>query len=169
MRGFRITVFVLGFVSFSGELIRHSYVRWVEHHSSVLDKYDQVDKEIKEAPSLAFLDKRYGEEFEKQKAAPGSQRPDQYNPSSAVFKFHQAIIDWERRENEVRELRYYWAAGVVALVLAIPCSWFRNEWLSMALQVVGFVEMAWWTSPSLAGPSREFSRLLENKIVLTFV
>src|SRR3990172_433544 len=143
MRGLRLTVFILAFLSLTAELIRHSYVRWIEDHTSVLDKYEAVDKEIKEATSLAALEKRYAEELEKQKATKESQPSTQFIPQSPVFKLRQAITDWERRENQIRALRYFWVGGLVCLLLALVCHWRGVQWVSVTLQIAGFAEMAW--------------------------
>jgi len=169
MRGLRLTVFILAFLSLTAELIRHSYVRWIEDHTSVLDKYEAVDKEIKEATSLAALEKRYAEELEKQKATKESQPSTQFIPQSPVFKLRQAITDWERRENQIRALRYFWVGRLVCFLLALVCHWRGLQWVSVTLQIAGFAEMTWWTSPSfgLAGAVQEFTRLLDNKIVFT--
>jgi hypothetical protein len=170
MRGLRLTIFILVFLSLTAELIRHSYVRWIENHTSVLDKYDEVDKEIKEATSIAALEKRYAEELEKQNAAKEHQPSAQFNRESPpVSKLRQAIADWERRENEIRELRYSWAGGLACLLLALVCHWRGQQWVSVTLQIAGFAEMTWWTSPSLGlvGAAHEYTRLLDNKITFT--
>ena len=181
MRALRLTVFILVFLCLAAELMRHTYIRWVKNHVSVLDKYDTVASEIKEATSLTALEKRYAEELEKEKAAKQSEPAvlggrsglagefQAVNPESPVFKLRQAITDWEQRENQIRELRYFWVGGLVCLLLALVCHWRGLQWLSITLQIAGFAEMTWWTSPSLglSGAAEEFTRLLNNKIVFT--
>lgn len=172
MRGLRLTVFVVAFLSLTAELMRHSYVRWVEDHTSVLDKYETVDKEIKDATSLAVLETRYAEALEKEKVEKATQSREgaaQYNPESPVFKLRQAIAGWERAENQIRELRYFWVGGLVCLLLALVCHWRGLDWLSITLQIAAFAEMTWWTTPSFVpmGPEQEGTRLLGNKIVFT--
>jgi hypothetical protein len=169
MRGLRLTVFILVFLFLAAELMRHSYVRWIENHVSVVDKYEVVDKEIKEATSLSALERRYAEELEKQKTTRESQPSGRFNPDSPVFKLRQAIIEWERGENQIRELRYFWLGGFVCLLLAIVCYWLGLSWMSITLQIAGFSEMTWWTTPSfgLTGATQEFTRLLDNKIAFT--
>lgn len=129
MRGLRLTVFVVAFLSLTAELMRHSYVRWVEDHTSVLDKYETVDKEIKDATSLAVLETRYAEALEKEKVEKATQSREgaaQYNPESPVFKLRQAIAGWERAENQIRELRYFWVGGLVPLASScVSLAWAR--------------------------------------------
>ena len=185
MRGLRFTLFALAFVSLTAELIRHGYVRFVESHQSVLDEYDALRTEIKEATSLEALRKRYAEELDKEKAreaqqpsAPGAAGAGApfpgfraQNPESPVFKLRQAITEWEQTENQIRELWFFWGAGVLCLLLAVVCHWRGAHWLSTCLQAAGFAEMTWWTTPSftLGGAVQEFSRLLDNKLVFTTV
>ncbi len=177
MRGLKLTVFILAFLCLVAELVRHTYIRWVENYTSVLDKYETVRSEIKEAPSLAALEKLYAEELEKEKVAQQSAgrpfvppgRSGAISAGSPLFPLREAITDWERRENQIRELRYFWAGGFVCLLLALVCHWRGLQWLSITLQATGFAEMTWWTSPSfnLGGAAREFMRLLDNKIAFT--
>src|SRR5437764_10235993 len=122
MRGLRITLFILVFLSLAADLMRHTYVRWVEDHTSVLDKYQTVDKEIKDATSLSGLERRFAEETEKEKATRETPDVPRYDVPPTV-KFRQAIADWERRENQIRELRYFCTGGLGCLVLALLCHW----------------------------------------------
>jgi hypothetical protein len=41
------------------------------------------------------------------------------------------------------------------------------EWAALALQILAFAEMIYWTSPSLLGARAEFTRLLNYKLAFT--
>ncbi|HEV8581642.1 MAG TPA: hypothetical protein VGX68_21450 [Thermoanaerobaculia bacterium] len=50
-------------------------------------------------------------------------------------------------------------------MLAVLFHWRGYQWIAMALLILGFSEMEWWTSPSFfGGAQQEFTRLIENKI-----
>src|SRR2546428_6615304 len=152
MRGLKLTLFVLVFVSLTAEFIRHAYVRFVENHQSVLDEYDAVRSEIRKATSLQALQRRYAEELEKEKAnkqkqhavgpegIPGARFQPQ-DPESPVFKLRQAITAWEQTENNIRELRFFWGAGLVCLLVAVVCHWRGGHSLSASPQAAGLVGM----------------------------
>ena len=177
MRAVRLTVFVLATLCLSAQLVRHTYVRWLERHESVLDKYDTVKSEIMTSASLESLEKRFAEELAKEKAererkrAARTQEKEANEPYEqlASDKLRDAIQDWERKRNEVRELRYFWAAGAGFLVLAALLRRRAGSWLALTLQIAGISEMVWWTSPSFGfgGSQQEFARLLDNKIAFT--
>lgn len=185
MRGLRFTLFALAFVSLTAELVRHSYIRFVEKHESVLDHYDAIRNEIKGATSLETLRQRYAEELDKDKAAKAQQppsSPDGGGPApgfvredseSPVVKLRQAITNWEEADNSILELRFFWGAGLALLLLALACHLRGFAWLSVCLQAAGFAEMTWWTSPTysyvltMGAANEEFSRLLENKLAFT--
>ncbi len=181
MRALRLTLFVLLLMAFGGQLVRHSYVRWLEPRNSVLDKYDsKAAATAKDARSLEELDRAYSQalakekvELEAEEKAPQSPeqrrrfRPDERPPT---FELKMAIQEWEGRQRDLRELRYFFAAGVIALLLAFVCERFRMAWAAVALCGLAFAEMLWWTTISWhSGPWREYDRLLDNKLALTAV
>jgi len=164
MRSLRLAVFIIAFSVMSAELMRHSYIRWVENHTSVLDKYDPIDRQIKEASSLATLEKLYAEALERAKAE-NRVGPNQFDPDTS--RLRQAIVEWEHRSNEVREVRYYWIVGLGCLLLALLLHWRRSPWISITLQIVGFSEMSWWLTPSFSNITSESGRVLDNKILFS--
>jgi hypothetical protein len=187
MRTLKVVVFLLTFLCLSAQLIRHIYVRWVQEQGSVLDKYARaVHQEIRNATSLQALDKLYAAAVKKAreeaaKAAKTRPQPaenpcdysepqDPANSSMEVLALRTAIEDWERKSNEVREVRFYWAWGFLAVALAAVCHRRGWQWAAMALLLLGFSEMEWWTSPSfMGGAQQEFTRLLDNKILFTIL
>jgi cytosine/uracil/thiamine/allantoin permease len=84
------------------------------------------------------------------------------------MKLREAINDWERKSNEIRELRYFWLVGFLALLAGAWAFRRGSEWPGVALYFLAFSEMIWWTSPSFGGgPEQEFTRLLDQKILFT--
>ena len=185
MRRLKLIIFILAFLCLSAQLIRHVYVRWVEDQNSVLHKYEQsVQQEIRSATSLQALEKRYAAEVKKarEEAAKApktrtvtaensrgtTEAQDPADQSMEVLALRNAIQDWEQKSNQIRELRFYWACGLLAVALAALCHWRGFQWAAMPLLILGFLEMEWWTSPSfLGGAQQEFTRLLDNKILFT--
>ena len=182
MRGLKLVVFLLSLLALSSQLIRHAYVRWVENRESVLFQYEAPEKsEIRDAMSLAALEARYKKELERARVdaekeprpfgADGVtpvERPEpedaaRYDPK--VMELSQAIREWERLENEVAELKFYWFCGLGAQLLAGAGFALRWHWPAVALTILGFSEMIWATSPSFSGDAdHQFVRLLNAKI-----
>jgi hypothetical protein len=177
LKSLRLTLFVLLLMALGGQLVRHSYVRWFEPRQSVLDKYDSSAKaKARAAQSLGELDRLYGEALAKEKAeanVPEGSKPEhRFRPDEmpATFELKSAIEQWEHRERDIRELRFFFGAGVLALVLAFACERLRMVWASVALGALAFCEMLWWTSVSWrSGLWQEYDRLLDNKLVLTLL
>jgi len=44
-----------------------------------------------------------------------------------------------------------------------------NRWFGAALVIAGFSEFIYWTSPTFIGATREFDKLLANKLALSVV
>ena len=81
-------------------------------------------------------------------------------------------MDWEGKSREISKLRFYWLLGFVFLLLGYSAYRWLNEWLGLSGVIVGFSEMIFWASPSAYFPflgSREFERLLHNKLVLALI
>jgi hypothetical protein len=180
MRPLKILVFLLALVAASAQLARHVYVRWVEDRSSVLQRHERpVKTVIREATSLQALEKRYAAELKRARieavanaAKRRAEDPD-YDPEAAaradsqVSALRDAIQDWERKTNEIRELWYFWSFGLAALLIGAWSHRRGHSWLGMAFYVLAFAEMR-WTSPSFfGGAEQEFTRLLDHKIGFT--
>jgi hypothetical protein len=179
MRALRLTLFVLLLMSFVGQLVRHSYVRWIEPRHSVLDKYDTADQaKVKAATSLDELDRLYAKELAKEEAASTEQdeAPPRKRPRLVgrqmppLFELEEAIKQWEGRERDILELRFFFGAGALCLVIAFLCERRGLSWAAVSLAIAAFVEMLWWTTVSWhSGLWREYDRLLDNKLLLTVV
>lgn len=96
----------------------------------------------------------------------GEQHKEDYERKSDL---KEAIFEWEKRSNEIFELRMFWIFGFVFFLIGVILSVKSYDWLGMAFIAPGVIEMIWWTSPSfgLAGSPHEFDRLLMNKLLFT--
>ena len=191
MKPLQATCLVLSVLLLSMQLVRHIYVKYLENTSSVMDEFDpkSVQREIENAETLAELVEKYRparkreDELEaimkeKVKDLPENDREKFRNEFQIEHEkdyarsreLRLAIVSWESKAKEIRELRILWGFGV-GLLLAGCLLYFVNRWLGMAFVIPGIVEMMWWTSPSFrfAGTVKEFERLLTNKLVLTGV
>jgi hypothetical protein len=166
------TLFIIAFLGLLPQTIRHLYVRWAEPSTSVLDKYETPVKEgIKKASSLDELVKQYDEARKKTPEAEGSTVDSRVilAETSNVLLLQGAIQEWEGRTKEIFELRFFWGCGFVLLLMGIFCYGQTYLWLGLSLITAGITEMIWWTSPSFrwAGGSKEFDKLLTNKIIFS--
>jgi hypothetical protein len=164
------------------------YHRWLEPRTSVLDKYDRpLAPEIDAALSLEELVRRYEplrQEVErvraerKPRAVPGMppgipSSLDEFDqePFKSERQLHEAITTWESRAREIRAVRFHWATGLGFAVIGFIAYRALNRWFGLSLVIVGFFQMVYWTSPEFTsvflGGTREFDRLLTNKLVLS--
>ena len=176
---------ILVFLALISQTIRHVYMLWIEPRGSVLDKYDKPRKsEIDAATSLDELMRRY-EPVRKQvdearqaraKAAAepgaGSGVPpyleEREEPFRSERELSQAIREWEQKSKEIRELWFFWTVGLVVLVLGMVL-YRKNRWFGLTLIIAALAEFIYWTSPTFFGGTREFDRLLWNKLLFTLV
>jgi hypothetical protein len=157
-----------------------------------LDRYEQTDTDraIQEAASLQELLDHYDqakqrfEELEaERKALEENLSKDDRDVVREKFRedhkaeyereddLRDAISTWEEKSNEIRELRVFWTFGFVLFGVGLFLQRRGQDWLGMALIIPGIVEMIWWTSPSFRfiGSPKEFDRLLDNKLLFTFI
>jgi hypothetical protein len=181
MRALKLLIFLLTMLSGTAQLARHVYVRWVEQRASVLHRYEQsLATTIRGADSLAKLETQYATELKRARreaaARATEKRPDDgdFDPEAAanadpkVTALREAITDWEAKSNEIRELRYFWFVGLLALAAGAWAFRRGNEWFGISLYALAFSEMIWCTSPAFfGGAEREFARLLDQKILFT--
>lgn len=191
MKGLQTTCFILAVSILSVQSVRHFYVRFFETTASVLDKYDEeeIEKEIEEAELLDQLVAKYDpakkrkDELEalmeeEAKKKPEKEREafrnefqeDHIEDYRRAWILKSAILDWESKSKEIRELRIFWAFGFGLFVVGcIVYLW--SSWLGMAILLPGATEMIWWTSPdlNLSGTVQEFERLLNNKLIFTII
>jgi hypothetical protein len=192
MKALKITLFLLAVLVLTTQFARHVYVRYLEPRGSVLDKYGQTEtkKAIKTAVSLDELVSRYdaarkrvdalNEQREKAESNLSKDNRDLFRDRfgekhkedyERQTDLKEAISEWEKRSEEIYELRMFWLFGL-AFFLAGAILFVKGQgWLGMAFIVPGIVEMIWWTSPSFgfAGSPHEFDRLLMNKLLFTIV
>jgi hypothetical protein len=178
MRKLQITLFILGFAALGSQTLRHIYVKWLEPRTSALEKYqEKVESDISKSKSLQELlslyDQAYKDvqEFEKaHSVAPGQYRDTTKEPYYTQVKLQRAIQDVEERRKQISEVVFFFITGS-ALVLIGIVGFRRNAWLGIALIILGFAEIIWWTSPSFRnfGAQVEFERLLTIKLVLSAI
>lgn len=192
MKALKITIFLLAVLVLTTQLARHIYVRYLEPRSSVLDKYEQTEtkKAIKTAVSLNDLVDRYDvakkrvdDLDEQRKKAESSMSKDDRDVFRDKYAeehkadyerendLKDAIREWEKRSEEIFELRMFWFFGFAFFLTGALLFVKERAWLGMAFVIPGIVEMIWWTSPSfgLSGSPHEFDRLLMNKLLFTVV
>ncbi len=180
MKRLQITLFIIAFLILGTQSFRHLYVKWIEPRSSVLDSYrEPVDTAIASATSLDELVAMYEpahsavQEYESNPdnpVVPFRERRET-EPYASQMKIEREIVGWERRTKGIFELRFFWAFGLLSILLGVGCHQKWNKWLGMAAIIAGFSEMAYWTSPLTRsfGAMPEFERLLTNKLLLSLI
>ena len=156
--------------------VRHTYVRWLEPRTSVLDSYDRpLKSELTAANSLEELVARYeplrkrAEEERRQrqtqKGSPGVLDESEVGALSPEYEVRQAIEGWEARAKELNGVRYYCVVGLVLLAVGIATFRWGNIWVGLAVEISAFSEFIYWTSPTFfGGGGREFDKLLSCKL-----
>lgn len=184
MKGLEKTIIVLAFLALISQTIRHAYMLWFEPRGSVLDKFDKPKEDIKAATSLDELVRRYEAAHKQAEEARQEMRQEHAQnktgetvvyadqgtePYKAETELRTAIEDWERKANEVHELRFFWTIGLVLLVLGVVIYKRMNLWIGFTLIIAALSEFIYWCSPTFFGGTQEFDRLLWNKLVLSLV
>ena len=169
------TLVIVAFVSLLVQTVRHAYMLWFEPRGSVLDKYDQpVKSEIASAVSLNELLRRYDpvrkqvDELSKTSSRPAYEQA-QKEPYKTEQTLRQAIVEWEEKSKEIRAIRLYSLVAALLFVMGLLVYKKLNRWLGIPLLIAAFAEFIYWTSPTFIGPTREFDRLLANKLALSIV
>ena len=181
MKALQRTLAILACLFLVIQAVRHAYVLWLEPRNSVLDKYDRpLRDEIAAARSVDELLARYDpvrKEVDRVKADRRAADPkasfealQDTEPFKSEASLREAIQSWVERAKEIHSLRFYWLVGLI-LVLVGAASYLRlNAWVGMTLLIAGFSELIYWTSPTFLGAvTKEFDRLLVNKLVLSLV
>jgi len=163
------------------QTIRHLYVRVYYDIPSVLDKYDddEIDEKIKYSSSLDTLlfhfDKAYNEviQFEKNKTEEELEEVNKYldEPYNSKSKYKNAIQDWEQKEEQIHEVIVFWIVGLILVLLGSLLYHKKGKWLGLSIIIVGFIEMIWWSSPSIStsGSQLEFLKFLNTKLILSLI
>jgi len=181
MSALQRTLAILACLCLIVQSVRHAYLLWLEPRASVLDKYDRpLRDEIAGASSLDELVARYDsvrKEVDRVKAERRATDPkatfedlQDTEPFKSEASLREAIQSWQERANEIHSLRFYWFVGLGLVVLGAVSYRGLNRWVGVTLLIAGFSEFIYWTSPTFLGPvTREFDRLLVNKLVLSLV
>lgn len=178
MRTVQKILAIIAVVVLSVQAARHAYVLWLQPRHSVLDRWEKPLKdEIAAAKSLDDLARLYEavhQEADKSREARKASGDDEAygdwrsdEPFKSETQIEKAIREWEGKVAELRELRFYWVVGLAFLLLGFVCYRYVNEWIGLALEIAGFSEFVYWTSPTFLGDSREFTALLAWKLALT--
>lgn len=184
MRTVQRTLAIIALLVLVTQTVRHAYLLWLEPRHSALDKYDQPLKdEIAAATSLDELLRRY-EPLRKQVDAAKQERAKSGN-AGAVLPFGEelqsepyksermlrdAITSWEAKAKEIHALRFYCLVGFVLCAFGVLAYFKLNRWFGLTLIITAFSEFIYWTSPTFLGATtREFDRLLGNKLALSMI
>jgi len=193
MRHLQITFFITAIVLLTLQVFRHTYVRLLERpQASVLDRFDRdkAKRVVKQAASLDELVARYEvaryatDKLDKEirdALAAGSE--EEHYASLEAFQsaneeayeleagLRKAIRELEAKNKEVRDLRAFWFFGLAVYLIGVLFLVSGRGWLGISLIVPGVLEMIWWTSPSfgLGTDARDFTRLVDNKLILSVV
>jgi hypothetical protein len=175
------TLAIIAFLILASQTIRDAYLLWIEPRASVLDKYDKpLHDEITKATSLEELLRSYDAVRKQVDAArqelskAGKKLPydeeKELEPYKSERALHEAITEWEAKSHEIREIRFFWLVGLAFFAAGLVTYKKLNRWFGLTLLIVGFVEFIYWTSPTFLGANtREFDRLLGNKIALSLI
>ena len=181
MNALQKTLAILAFLILVTQTVRNTYQLWLEPRQSVLDLYGRPTKsEIAQATSLEELTSRYDVVYKeaakaRQDEIKAGKDPLSHSYESEPFKseteLSMAITEWESNTKEVRELRFYWFAGLGFLIMGalVYAKW--NQWLGLSLSIIAFTEFSYWTEPASGyyHATRQFERLVANKLAFSVV
>lgn len=176
MRKFQIVLLIIGLTVLSTQTFRHVYVKWFQQKTSVLEQFDEsYEKKIKESKNIDELLSLYkiklkeSKEKNKVKSKTNSRLiRNSYNSDLSVIK--RAIRDWERKDNAIKQLRFYWTCGLLSVIIGLLVYIKIDRWIGITGLIVGFSEMIYWTFPivfGFFGSKHEFTRLLNNKLLFS--
>jgi hypothetical protein len=175
------TLAIIAFLILASQTIRHAYLRWFEPRTSVLDRYDKPLKdEITNAASVGELLGRYDpvrkqvdaarQELSKAGKKLSYEEEKDLEPYKSESALREAITEWEAKSKEINGLRFFWLVGLAFFVVGLITYRKLNRWFGLTLLITAFIEFIYWTSPTFLGANtREFDRLLVNKLVLSIL
>jgi hypothetical protein len=180
MRPFKIIMFLLLLLTFTTQTIRHIYIKRVEPKDSILDKYkEKTEKNIDESKNLDELIKLYDDsnnkvkEYEKN---PKNEKIEYYKqistePYKTKTKIENAIKTIENQKKSIIEFIFYWLCGFICLGIGLFILIIKNKWIGLGFILIGFIEMAVWTSPLFRsyGPQYAFNLLLNLKLIFSIL
>jgi len=180
MRVFQTVVFVIVMILTTTQTMRHVYLKWVAPDGSVLDQFQtETESGIAAARSLDELIPLYAAakaKVDAHEADPSNPRLAPYQqrttePFESEIKLREAIERREAWQRKLVELWFFWIAGAFGVAIGIVVLRKVNEWLGMSGILVGYAEMAYWTSPLVDRQYRgaEFEGLLDIKLLLSAI
>lgn len=184
MNALQKTLTIVAFLVLANQTVRDAYLLWLEPHKSVLDQYDRPLRS--QISGLAFEEivHRYeaahkaGDEAREKLLKDGKDENPignavEQEPFKSETALHDAIAEWENKSKEIRELRSYWVAGLLFLLLGLLSYTRVNRWLGLTLLMVAFSFFIYWTSGTSDTftfyATRQFHTLMLNKLVLSAI
>ncbi len=177
MKTFKAILGLLAVLIVGSQTFRHIYVRWVESRGSVLDQLEETKKSIAAAKSIDELLELYKASKARVEEADAARAGDEDSersfrkwenePYRSEAELRSAISEWESHSRDLVELHYFWWIGLSLALLGAVFYLRSNQWLGIAVILLGYAEMIWATSPSYQtfGYPLEFERLLTFKAV----
>jgi hypothetical protein len=178
MEALKKTMFILALISVTGYTVRHIYLKWFDHRTSILEKFDSPTTEkIKKAGSLRELETMYARIHQQvlaYDATDSIKNMEHYKkmdlePYKQESELREAIMEWEAKSREIFQVRFYWFVGLLLTLVGGLLYKKSNRWLGLTILITGFGEMVYWTSPSFFSGGMEYENLLNNKIVLSVI
>lgn len=170
-------MFLIAFLFIDVYTTRHIYLRWLAPTTSLLDEFrTETESAISSAEELRLLLEKYRpsreavRRIELQNVGKPSHewRFEDQEPFKTEASLRSAIEEWEAKQREIFEMRFYWIVGLIAGVVGLAIHQKKSKWLGLAFILTCFAEMIWWCSPSwFSRATAETDRLLNNKLVLS--
>ena len=180
MKAFQTVVFVLLMMLTTTQTMRHVYLKWVAPDGSVLDQFrSEAESDIAGARTLEELIPAYAAakaKVDAYQADPDNPKLASYQqqttePYESEIKLREAIERREAWQRKLVELWFFWIAGAISVAVGIVVLRRFNEWLGMSGILIGYAEMAYWTSPLVDRQysGAEFETLLDIKLLLSAI
>lgn len=177
MKKLSTSLLVIFLVVLFTQLVQHTYLRIFQNEESVLEKYRGKKSEISFDKSLSIneLSMIYADAIKRIKVAESGKQSkksrlyagddDAYARKTAI---EQIIIRKESDNRGVREVLFFWVAGLL-LVIAGSIIYLKLEtWIGAPVAISGFIEMIWKTGPPFfLNYGGDSPMLLNIKILLT--
>ena len=180
MRNLQIVLFVIAMVISTTQTYRHVYVKWIEPQASVLAEFKVgAESEIATAETIEELVPLFAETDRAVKAYESDPTNPPINhyerqttePYASRQKLEGEILAREQRTKQIVELRFYWAGGLLSIIVGAWAYRRINRWVGISGVIVGFSEMLFWTSPLVhrAWHGQEFVALINSKLTFSAI